>query len=197
MSMSEGEVREIVEYVLQHTLGLAAPTGHSTVAHPQQDQPDQERRSVAIGADHGGYSLKESLKSLMTQQGYDVVDCGTDSAEPVDYPDTAYAVAQLVSSGQVQEGILIDGAGIGSCIAANKVPGVRASMCYNQVTAVNSREHNHANVLTLGSGLIDHNLARHIMMLWLQTSYGGDRHARRVEKIAAIERRFQKTDHAS
>ena len=197
MSMSEGEVRKIVEYVLQHTLGLAAPTGQSTVSHPQQDQPDQERRTVAIGADHGGYSLKESLKSLMTQRGYDVVDCGTDSAEPVDYPDTAYAVAQLVSSGQVREGILIDGAGIGSCIAANKVPGVRASMCYNQVTAVNSREHNHANVLTLGSGLIDHNLARQIMMLWLQTSYGEDRHARRVEKIAAIERRFQKTNHAS
>jgi len=150
----------------------------------------QGQKSVAIGADHGGYELKEILKSYLGELGYPVVDCGTDSTESVDYPDFAFAVAQLVGQGRAWRGIVIDGAGIGSCMAANKVPGVRASMCYDQTTAINSREHNDANVLTLGAGLIGLNLARQIVKAWLTTSFGGGRHAQRVDKISGIEKRF-------
>ena len=150
------------------------------------------RRIVAIGADHGGYELKEMLKGTLGDLGYEVVDCGTGSADSVDYPDFALAVAQLVAHGRAWRGIIVDGAGIGSCMAANKVPGVRAAMCYDQATAANSREHNGANVLTLGAGLIGPNLARQIVKTWLETPFGGGRHARRVDKIMAIERRFLK-----
>lgn len=150
------------------------------------------QRFVALGADHGGYSLKEMLKTVVAEAGYEVIDCGTHSAESVDYPDFAYAVAQLVADGRAFRGIIVDGAGIGSCMAANKVPGVRAAMCYDQATAVNSREHNNANVLTLGAGLIGPNLAKQIVQTWLKTAFGGGRHARRVEKIDAIGARFMK-----
>ena len=142
-----------------------------------------------MGADHGGYQLKESLKAYLQQQGYQVDDCGTYSTDSVDYPDFAYAVAKKVSEGAAWRGIIIDGAGIGSCMAANKVPGVLAAMCYDHATAVNSREHNGANVLTLGAGMIDEALARQIVMTWLNTVFGGGRHARRVDKILAIENR--------
>ncbi len=147
-------------------------------------------RTVALGADHGGYALKEELKAFVAGLGYPVVDCGTHSTESVDYPDFAYAVARLVSEGRAWRGIIVDGAGIGSCMAANKVPGVRAAMCYDHATAVNSREHNDANVLTLGGVLIGPNLARQIVQTWLETEFGGGRHARRVNKIMEIERRF-------
>ena len=154
--------------------------------------PKSERRAVAIGADHGGVALKEALKPLLEELGYTPVDCGTHSSDPVDYPDVALAVAELVASGRAWRGILIDGAGIGSCMAAKKVPGVRAALCYDQATAVNSREHNDANVLTLGAGLIGATLAGQIVRTWLATDFGGGRHARRVNKIAAIEKRFSK-----
>jgi ribose 5-phosphate isomerase B len=132
------------------------------------------------------------LKDYLTELGYGVVDCGTDSTNSVDYPDFAFAVAQLVAQGRAWRGIVVDGAGIGSCMAANKVPGVRAGLCYDQATAANSREHNDANVLTLGAGLIGANLARQIVKTWLETPFGGGRHARRVDKIMEIERRFLK-----
>jgi len=147
---------------------------------------------VAVGADHGGFQLKESLKDHLTKLGYTVIDCGTDTSAAVDYPDFAFAVARLVSQGQAWRGIVVDGAGIGSCMAANKVPGVRAAMCYDQATAVNSREHNHANVLSLGAGLIGPNLALQIAQIWLETPSGGGRHGRRVDKIMQIEQRFLK-----
>ena len=147
---------------------------------------------VALGADHGGFHLKEALKPFLQSLGYEVVDCGTTSTDSVDYPDFAYAVAQLVASGQCANGIIVDGAGIGSCIVANKVPGVRAALCYDHATAVNSREHNHANVLTLGAGLIGINLAKQIAQAWLATAHGGGRHAARVAKITAIEKRFSR-----
>ncbi len=150
-------------------------------------------RSLGIGADHGGYALKELLKPYLASLGWQVVDCGTHSTASVDYPDYAFAVARLVSEGQVAWGIVVDGAGIGSCMVANKVPGVRAALCYDQATAANSREHNHANVLTLGAGLIGPNLAQQIVKTWLETPFGPDRHARRVEKITQIERRFLKS----
>jgi ribose 5-phosphate isomerase B len=149
------------------------------------------KQTVAIGADHGGYELKERLEKLLTAD-YEVIDCGTHSTESVDYPDYAYAVAQLVANGRAWRGIIIDGAGIGSCMAANKVPGVRAAMCYDSATAVNSREHNNANVLTLGAGLIGSSLAQQIVNTWLTTDFGGGRHARRVDKIDEIGRRFSR-----
>lgn len=147
---------------------------------------------MALGADHGGLALKEELKKLVASLGYAVVDCGTHSTEAVDYPDLAYAVARLVSTGEAWRGIVVDGAGIGSAMAANKVPGVRAALCYDHASAVNSREHNDANVLTLGAGLIGTSLARQITQTWLATEFGGGRHQRRVDKIVAIERRFLK-----
>lgn len=149
---------------------------------------------VAFGADHGGYTLKEQLKSAIADRfgnQYHVVDCGTNSQDAVDYPDFAYAVARLVADGRAWRGIIIDGAGIGSCMVANKVPGVRAAMCYDQASAVNSREHNNANVLTLGAGLIGPALAQQIMDVWLATEFGGGRHARRVDKIDQLDKRFR------
>ena len=108
----------------------------------------------------------------------------------MDYPDFAYAVAQAVADGRATRGIMIDGAGIGSCMVANKVPGVRASMCYDVSTASNAREHNDANVLTLGGQLIGTNLAKQIVKTWLTTDFGGGRHAKRVNKIVEVEQRF-------
>jgi ribose 5-phosphate isomerase B len=150
---------------------------------------------VAIGADHGGFTLKESLREFLRQLGYQVHDCGATSADSVDYPDYAYAVASMVASGEAWRGIIIDGAGIGSCMAANKVPGILAAMCYDQATAINSREHNDANVLTLGAGMIGPGLAKQIVKVWLETPAAGGRHARRVGKIKAIEGRFMKAGH--
>ncbi len=147
-------------------------------------------QTVALGTDHGGYAMKTDLEAYLGELGYNVIDCGTHSTESVDYPDFAYAVAKLVSEGRAWRGIIIDGAGIGSCMAANKVPGVRAAMCYDHATAVNSREHNDANVLTLGGMLLGRNLAREVVKTWLETDFGGGRHARRVDKIMDIERRF-------
>ena len=133
--------------------------------------------------------MKENLKPFLQKQGYQIDDCGTHSSESVDYPDFAYAVAIKVSSGEAWRGIIIDGAGIGSCMAANKVRGVRAAMCYDHATALNSREHNNANVLTLGAGMIDNAHARQIVLTWLNTKFGGGRHARRVDKIMDIEKK--------
>jgi ribose 5-phosphate isomerase B len=148
---------------------------------------------IAVGADHAGYPLKQELSRYLSELGFKVQDCGTGSADSVDYPDFAVAVAQLVASGRAWRGIMVDGAGIGSCMVANKIPGVRAAMCYDQATAVNSREHNDANVLTLGAGLIGPALARQIVQAWLQTNFGGGRHARRVNKIVEIDRRYRRT----
>jgi ribose 5-phosphate isomerase B len=144
--------------------------------------------SVAIGADHGGFPLKERIAFRLRESGRTVVDCGTDSTETVDYPDFARAVAEKVASGECVVGIVIDGAGIGSCMVANKVPGVRAALCYDLSSARNSREHNHANVLTLGAGLIGDGLAWQIVQEWLATPWGEGRHARRVAMIDALDR---------
>jgi ribose 5-phosphate isomerase B len=143
---------------------------------------------VAIGADHGGFQLKETLKVFLSENGYSVLDCGTNSTDSVDYPDFARAVAEQVKSGSAWRGVMIDGAGIGSCMAANKVPGVRAAMCYDFSTAYNSREHNNANLLTLGAGLIGSSLAKQILSTFLETEFGGGRHAHRVDKIMEIEK---------
>ncbi len=149
-----------------------------------------DRHIVAIAADHGGFELKEKLKPYIADWGYEVLDLGTNSNESVDYPDFAVAAAEAVVGGRAWRGVVIDSAGIGSSIAANKVPGARAALCYDRATARNSREHNDANVLTLGAKLIPPELAREILAAWLETKFGGGRHAKRVEKITAIEARY-------
>jgi ribose 5-phosphate isomerase B len=188
----EDEVRAAVEAAVDAVL-----SGRSIESDPGQTPnparpPSASVDVIAVGADHGGFPLKERLAFKLREAGHEVVDCGTDSQESVDYPDFAHAVAEKVASGEARWGIVVDGAGIGSAMVANKVPGVRAALCYDLSSARNSREHNHANVLTLGAGLIGANLAWQIVQEWLGTDWGGDRHARRVDKITAIERRYLK-----
>jgi ribose 5-phosphate isomerase B len=149
-------------------------------------------RVVALGADHGGFGLKEELKAYVRDWGYTPLDLGTSSAEAVDYPDFAEAVANAVARGDAWRGVVIDSAGIGSSIAANKVPGARAALCYDRATARNSREHNDANIISLGSRLISAETAREILAVWLETEFGGGRHQKRVDKIRAIEERHRK-----
>lgn len=149
-----------------------------------------QQRLIALGADHGGYEMKEQLKQLLTELGYKQRDFGTFSTAAVDYPDFAHAVARAVADGQCDLGIIVDGAGIGSCMTANKVPGVRAALCYDAATARNSREHNYANVLTLGGKLLAATQMREIVAAWLATPEGEARHGRRVAKIMAVERQY-------
>jgi ribose 5-phosphate isomerase B len=143
---------------------------------------------IALGADHAGYELKEKIRQHLADKGIAVEDVGTNSSQAVDYPDYARRVGEEVAAKQVDWGILVCGSGIGMAIAANKVPGVRAANGSSEVEAQLSREHNDANVLTLGARLLDHNLALKIVDRWLSTSFSGGHHLRRVEKITAIER---------
>ncbi|MDZ7363024.1 MAG: ribose 5-phosphate isomerase B [candidate division KSB1 bacterium] len=145
---------------------------------------------MAIGADHSGYALKEQIKIHLRELGYRFQDFGTFSESPVDYPDIAEAVATEVASGKAWRGIIIDGAGIGSAIAANKIPGALAANCHDLYTARNSREHNNANVLTLGSRNLGIDIVKEVVQVWLATGFGGGRHLRRVEKIVALEKKF-------
>src|SRR4030042_163341 len=145
-------------------------------------------RRVALGSDHGGFEAKEFLKKYLQTLGYTIVDVGTNSKDSVDYPDFALKVARRVASGDCDRGIMIDGAGIGSCMVCNKVKGIRAAMCYDQKTAVNSREHNNANLLALGGPLHSADALAAIVKTWLQTPFAGGRHWARVNKIMAVER---------
>jgi ribose 5-phosphate isomerase B len=181
-SIDDAELHRIVQNVVQSVMGSPA----------RESGLPSSKKVVVIGADHGGFELKEALKSDITALGFDVSDVGTNSKDAVDYPDFAHAVAQAVSSGKAWRGIMIDGAGIGSCIVANKVPGVRAGMAYDVSSANNSREHNDTNVLTLGAGLIGTALAKQIVKVWLTTDFAGGRHVPRVEKIVAVERKYLK-----
>jgi ribose 5-phosphate isomerase B len=144
-------------------------------------------RIIALGADHGGVAVRDAIATRLRELGHSVTDHGTTGTNPVDYPDYAVAVARAVASGAAQIGIMVDGAGIGSCMAANKVPGVRAALCYDVTTAQNAREHNNANLLTLGGGLIGPRLALAIVEAFLSTEFGGGRHAARVAKIDALD----------
>ncbi len=190
---SEAEIREVVRRVVSG-LTPASSAELSAVAGPTSAPAIASTTTIAIGCDHGGFPLKEHIGFRLKEQGYEVVDCGTNSAESVDYPDFALAVAQLVSVGEATCGIIIDGAGIGSAMVANKVPGVRAALCYDLSSARNSREHNHANVLTLGAGLIGPALALQITEAWLETPWAPGRHADRVDKITAIERQYLRSN---
>ena len=141
---------------------------------------------IVIASDHGGFALKEVLKPLLAELGHTAVDLGTHSPAPVDYPDFAFLAAAAVAQKEADLGIVIDGAGIGSSIVANKLPGVRAACCNDLFTAKNSRAHNDANVLTLGSRVIGEGLAAEIVKVWLSTTFEA-RHAPRIEKIVKLE----------
>jgi ribose 5-phosphate isomerase B len=143
-------------------------------------------RKIAIGADHGGFEMKQELKGFLSTLGVEVLDLGTHSTASVDYPDFAEAVALAVARGTCDLGIMIDGAGIGSCMVANKIAGIRAAMCYDEASARNSREHNGANVLTLGGRMISNNQMRDIVRVWLSTDLTEERHRKRVAKIDAL-----------
>jgi ribose 5-phosphate isomerase B len=143
-------------------------------------------RRIAIGADHGGFEMKEELKKVLDALGCQYQDFGTNSTSAVDYPDFAQAVGLAVSRKTCDLGIMIDGAGIGSCMVANKIPGVRAAMCYDEASARNSREHNGANVLTLGGKTISDEKMREVVKVWLSTDLTEERHRRRVAKIDAM-----------
>jgi ribose 5-phosphate isomerase B len=149
-------------------------------------------RTVAIGADHGGFRLKETLKPVIESLGLQLRDVGVYEEKPADYPDLALKVAELVAAGTAGRGVIIDGAGIGSSIAANKVPGVRAALCYDKASARNSREHNDSNILTLGARLLTETQAEEVLRTWLGTPFAGGRHQGRVQKIIDIEQRFLK-----
>jgi ribose 5-phosphate isomerase B len=143
---------------------------------------------IAVGADHRGYSIHNKVVDLLQKLGHDVLDMGTYGDDPVDYPDVAASVARLVSDGQVERGILICGTGLGMCIAANKFPNVRAAPCHDDLTAEMSRRHNDLNVLCLSADMLGERLVDRMIEIWLNTAFEGGRHARRVEKIAALER---------
>ncbi len=199
-AMDDEQIHRIVERVVAQVIGQAQPSAPVAAAPalpagqavPQPEPKPGAAKIVAIGADHGGFDLKENLRAYIAELGFDVRDMGAYNKNPVDYPEFAHAVARLVSTGKAWRGIMIDGAGIGSCMVANKVPGVRAGMAYDISSAINSREHNDANVLTLGAGLIGVNLARQIVKTWLATEFGGGRHVPRVEKITAVEKEYLK-----
>ena len=188
--ISDSEIHEIVHRVLDRVLGSSERVATSQATAGQA--VTSGKKVVVIGADHGGFEMKEALKSEINSLGFEIRDVGTNSKEAVDYPDFAHAVAQAVGSGQAWRGIMIDGAGIGSSIVANKVPGVRAGMAYDYSSAVNSREHNDSNVLTLGAGLIGINLAKQIVKTWLTTEFAGGRHTPRLDKIKSVEKKYLK-----
>lgn len=155
-------------------------------------QPAAKVKTVAVGCDHGGFEYKEKLKQFLNGEGINVRDFGTESKEAVDYPDFAHAVARAVGEGTVEIGIVIDGAGIGSAMTANKVPNVRAAACYTVALARNSREHNGANVLTLGAGQNTFQEICEIVTAFLSTEISESRHIKRVNKIDAVERQYKR-----
>lgn len=189
--IDDAEIHKIVQRVVGQALGTSPSEPVTASPAPNQVETSPSGKVVALGADHGGFEMKEMLKVDLKALGFEIKDVGTNSKEAVDYPDFAHAVAQLVSTGKAWRGIMIDGAGIGSCIVANKVPGVRAGMAYDLTSASNSREHNDTNVLTLGAGLIGLNLAKQIVKTWLTTEFS-DRHQKRINKITSVEKQYLK-----
>ena len=173
----------------------AARRGLTVREVPEKEarRPIPPEKLVALAADHGGFLLKEQLKPLLERLGLACEDFGVHDEQPADYPDMALQVAEAVAAGRAGRGIIVDGAGIGSAMAANKVPGVRAALCYDKASARNSREHNNANVLTLGGRLLVTETALEVAATWLTTPYAGGRHEKRVAKIAEIERRYSRT----
>jgi ribose 5-phosphate isomerase B len=192
-------VRRIVEATLDGALGGVEATTHAPGGSPSAAPAPNVAAAgsasaiaIAIGADHGAWQLKDVIGWTLAEAGYAITDCGTNGPDAVDYPDIAHAVARLVAGGTCRWGIVLDGAGIGSAMVANKVPGVRAANCHDLSSARNSREHNHANVLTLGARFVGEGLAIEIVRAWLGTDWAPGRHAARVDKITEVERRYMK-----
>lgn len=177
-------VKEAVERALGPEPGAPSAPAPATAAAARVVSP----RRVAIGSDHGGFALKEVLKRAIAEElGWDVFDCGTHSTDAVDYPDFAAAVAREVAAGRAARGIVVDSAGIGSTMAANKIAGVRCALCHDDRTVLNGREHNDANVLALGANVVNRGAAVKLARLFLTTEFAGGRHERRVRKIMALE----------
>ena len=200
---SSDEVRALVRRIVDATLdgapGLSGATTHAPGGSPSATPAPHAAPAgsasaiaIAIGADHGAWQLKDVIGRTLAEAGYTITDCGTNGPDAVDYPDIAHAVARLVADGTCRWGIVLDGAGIGSAMVANKVPGVRAANCHDLSSARNSREHNHANVLTLGARFVGEGLAIEIVRAWLGTDWAPGRHAARVDKITDVERRYMK-----
>jgi deoxyribose-phosphate aldolase len=164
---------------------IEMPAGQAAPAAPPE-------KTIALGADHGGFHLKETLKPLLASMRLEIRDVGVYDEKPVDYPDIAQKVAELVARGEARRGVIIDGAGIGTSIAANKVSGIRAALCYDRASARNSREHNDSNVLTLGARLLTASQAEEVLRTWLETGFAGGRHTARVEKITRIEQQYSR-----
>src|SRR5215510_9262412 len=190
---SSGELRVAIGTVITPSArDAAAERGVKIVVLP----PDQihslapPAKTVALGADHGGFRMKEQLKPVLAELGLAIRDVGVAEEKPADYPDIALQVAELVASGVASRGVIVDGAGIGSAIAANKVPGVRAALCYDKASARNSREHNDSNILTLGGRLLTPTQAEEVLRVWLDTKFAAGRHAARVLKISQIEQKY-------
>jgi ribose 5-phosphate isomerase B len=151
-----------------------------------------ESKIIAFGSDHGGFALKEILKQFIQTFGYTIIDVGTTGEEACDYPDFAFAVAKMVASGTASKGIMIDSVGVASAMVANKIKGIRAACCSDEFTARSSREHNNANVLTLGGKVLGTETAKALVKIWLETAYTGGRHQKRLDKIDEIEQRLLK-----
>jgi ribose 5-phosphate isomerase B len=149
-----------------------------------------EKMKIALAADHVGFGLKEKVREYLKSQGLEVEDCGTSNSEPVDYPDFAEKVAARVAAKQADCGVLVCGTGIGMMLAANKVPGIRAVAANDTISARMAREHNNANILTLGGRMIDESAMHQIVDTWLSTPFAGGRHQRRLEKIDALDQRY-------
>lgn len=148
------------------------------------------KRSIALASDHGGYELKEDLKEYLSKEGYQTQDLGPPTPDSVDYPLLGAKIAELVSRGEVERGILICGTGVGMAIVANKYPDVRAALCHDQYTAFMSRRHNDANILVLGGRVLGKGLAREVVKIWLETEFEGGRHSRRLEQIKDLEQKL-------
>ncbi len=208
MSNDRNTIREAVradarEFMRQAASRVPAPTAApaATPAPPTAKpaaasmpvlahRPVGDPRRIAVGGDHGAFALKQALvRYLRDELGLSVDDHGTHSTAAVDYPDIAVSVAKAVADGKAGRGIILDGAGIGSTMAANKVPGARAALCHDLKTVRNSREHNNANILVMGSGVVSRGAARRLVAVWLTTPFAGGRHEKRVAKIDALDRR--------
>jgi len=187
-TIDEQRVREVVRQVIERHLAVARadePRALESAATPGADAA----RRVAIGSDHGGFELKRVLIAYIGDElGWTVHDCGTHSTDAVDYPDFAAAVAREVAAGRSRRGIVIDAAGIGSTMAANKIAGVRCALCHDDATALNARQHNDANLMALGARVVNRGLAQRLVRLFLATEFEGGRHQRRVLKIMSLER---------
>lgn len=191
-SARDAAARLKVDLVPAGSAGGSTTSMESVVVHESEGSRGQHAKTIALGCDHGGFALKGIVRRHLLDLGWTVADVGTHAEQPCDYPDFAYAVAVMVSSGQAEKGIMIDSVGVASAMVCNKVPGIRAAAAFSELSARSSREHNDANVLTLGGKVLGPEAARMIVTVWLETWFGGGRHKARVDKISEIERRFSK-----